>query len=99
MKFNEIKKRIKESKNPEQAKENFNFLINLESKKLTPETISQVLAITEKVNNERTHVSKHYTDHYGFKGGKLTKESLNNILKAKYKDEMLAIMMIAMDID
>lgn len=99
MKFKEIKKMIASSKNPEQAKDNFNFLLNMETKKLTKETISQVLAITEQVNNGRSHVSKHYTTHYGFEGGQLTKDSLNNILKAKYKDDMLAVMMMAMDLD
>ena len=97
MELKEIKKRIRESKNPEQAKENLNFLLNIDSNKLSPETISQVLAITEKINHERKHVAMHYTKHYGFDGGKLTKESLNNILKAKYKDDMLAVMMMALN--
>ncbi len=96
MKLNKIKERIQKSKNPELARENFNFLLNLDCKNLTSETISQVLAITEKINNERKHVAKHYIDHYGFSGGALTIESLNNILKAKYKDDMLAVMMMAM---
>ncbi len=97
MPLTEIKKRIQESKNPEQAKENFNFLLSIGNKALTKETISQVLAITEQVNSGRKNIAKHYTSHYGFEGGKLTKESLNAILKAKYKDDMLAILMMAMD--
>ncbi len=95
----EIIRGIKISQDPKLAKENLKFLLNISKNKLTPETISQVLAITEKINSGSRHVSHHYKSHYGFKGGKLTKESLNNILKAKYKDDMLAIMMIAMHID
>lgn len=95
----EIIKGIKISRNPKQAKENLKFLLNISKNKLTKETISQVLAITEKVNSGSKIVSNHYRAHYGFDGGKLTKESLNNILKAKYKDDMLAIMMIAMHMD
>lgn len=93
MRLNELRKKIEKSPNPELTKENFNFL--LANKKLTPETISQVLAITEGVNDRRNAIAGHYRSHYGFDGGKLTKESLNKILKRKYKDDMLAIMMFA----
>lgn len=95
----EIIRGIKISQDPKLAKENLKFLLSISKNKLTPETISQVLAITEKINSGSRHVSHHYRSHYGFEGGKLTKESLNKILRTKYKDDMLAIMMIAMHID
>lgn len=92
----EIQEGIKKSKNPELAKENYEFLLRIGEKSLTGETISQVLAITEGVNSSEGASSKHLQKHYGFSGGKLCIEELNNILKVKYKDDMLAIMTMAM---
>ena len=92
----EIQKGIKKSKNPKLAKENLDFLLNLGEKSLTAQTISQVLAITENVNSSSGHSAKHYEKHYGFKGGKLDIEQLNNILKTKYKDDMLIVMTMAL---
>ena len=92
---NEIQQGIQNSKNPRLAKENLEFLLKISEKTLTGETISQVMAITENVNNNSGASSAHFKKHYGFSGGKLSIEELNNILKTKYRDEMLAIMTMA----
>lgn len=93
---NTIKNGIKNSKDPQLAIENLNFLLNAENKKLPAATISQVLAITENVNNDSKWTSKYSKKHYGFEGGTLTKESLDNILKVKFQDDMMAAMLVAM---
>lgn len=85
-----IKKLIKKSKDPQTAIENLNILLNANDKKLNASTVTNILNLTEAVNNERAD-AKFIQLHYGFQGGKLTNENIDKFNETLRKDFAIAM--------
>lgn len=75
-----LKNIVKSSNEPQRAIENLNYLLNVDDGKLSALDVTNIMNITEVVNNGKNkNLSKHYSEKFDFKGGKLDNESYKKI--------------------